>query len=141
MTDLAEKLGSILVDSPGCCVMFPPFAALYAMYTYFSSNNERWFTVFRDKKTPDPFVENLEALGDDGESVEAALPNHVYMDAMGFGMGCCCLQLTFQACNINEARTLYDQLTPLCPIMVSIINRRMYLYCLHPDVSHYIVLL
>lgn len=41
------------------------------------------------------------------------------MDAMGFGMGCCCLQLTFQACNIDEGRTLYDQLTPLCPIMVS----------------------
>ena len=33
-------------------------------------------------------------------------------------MGCCCLQLTFQACNINEARTLYDQLSPMCPIMV-----------------------
>lgn len=49
---------------------------------------------------------------------KAALPDHVYMDAMGFGMGCCCLQLTFQACNIGEARTLYDQLTPLCPIMV-----------------------
>lgn len=49
---------------------------------------------------------------------KAALPDHVYMDAMGFGMGCCCLQLTFQACNITEARTLYDQLTPLCPIMV-----------------------
>lgn len=48
----------------------------------------------------------------------AAKPDHVYMDAMGFGMGCCCLQLTFQACNIGEARTLYDQLTPLCPIMV-----------------------
>lgn len=49
---------------------------------------------------------------------KAALTDHVYMDAMGFGMGCCCLQLTFQACNIQEARTLYDQLTPLCPIMV-----------------------
>ncbi|PSN53525.1 Glutamate--cysteine ligase [Blattella germanica] len=73
--------------------------------------------IFKDKKTPSPFVEDLKALGDDGESAEAALPDHVYMDAMGFGMGCCCLQLTFQACNINEARTLYDQLTPLCPIM------------------------
>lgn len=41
------------------------------------------------------------------------------MDCMGFGMGCCCLQVTFQACNINEARMLYDQLTSLCPIMVS----------------------
>lgn len=39
---------------------------------------------------------------------------------MGFGMGCCCLQLTFQACNITEARTLYDQLTPLCPIMLAL---------------------
>ncbi|KRT80151.1 hypothetical protein AMK59_7672 [Oryctes borbonicus] len=51
---------------------------------------------------------------------KAALPDHVYMDAMGFGMGCCCLQLTFQACNIQEARTLYDQLAPLCPIMLAL---------------------
>ncbi len=36
-----------------------------------------------------------------------------------FGMGCSCLQMTFQAQNINEARQLYDQLTPLCPIVVS----------------------
>ena len=48
----------------------------------------------------------------------AALPDHVYMDAMGFGMGCSCLQLTFQACNVTEARRLYDALVPLAPIMV-----------------------
>lgn len=47
-------------------------------------------------------------------------PDAVHLDAMGFGMGCCCLQLTFQACNITEARTLYDQLTPLCPIMLAL---------------------
>ncbi len=41
------------------------------------------------------------------------------MDAMGFGMGCSCLQMTFQACNILEARFLYDQLTPISPIFVS----------------------
>lgn len=55
--------------------------------------------------------------------VEGSLPNmpeFVHMDAMGFGMGNCCLQLTFQACNINEARQLYDQLTPLCPIMLAL---------------------
>lgn len=46
-------------------------------------------------------------------------PDHVHMDAMGFGMGCCCLQMTFQACSIKEARQLYDQLTPLCPIMLA----------------------
>ncbi|KAJ9594296.1 hypothetical protein L9F63_014301, partial [Diploptera punctata] len=76
--------------------------------------------IFKDKKTASPFVEDLKSLGDDGESGQAALLDHVYMDAMGFGMGCCCLQLTFQACNINEARTLYDQLTPLCPIMLAL---------------------
>jgi glutamate--cysteine ligase catalytic subunit len=65
-------------------------------------------------------VEDFTTLGDDsGESARAAKPNHVYMDAMGFGMGCCCLQVTFQACNINEGRKLYDQLAVLCPIMVS----------------------
>ncbi|XP_036318895.1 glutamate--cysteine ligase [Rhagoletis pomonella] len=47
-------------------------------------------------------------------------PDVVLLDAMGFGMGCCCLQLTFQACNINEARKLYDQLAPLCPIMLAL---------------------
>ena len=31
-----------------------------------------------------------------GEGHKAAEPDHVYMDAMGFGMGLCCLQLTFQ---------------------------------------------
>ncbi|XP_049773639.1 glutamate--cysteine ligase catalytic subunit [Schistocerca cancellata] len=71
--------------------------------------------IFKDKHTPSPFKEEL----NDEESSRAALPDHVYMDCMGFGMGCCCLQLTFQACNINEARTLYDQLAPLCPIMLA----------------------
>lgn len=47
-------------------------------------------------------------------------PEIVLLDAMGFGMGCCCLQLTFQACCIEEARVLYDQLTPLCPIMLAL---------------------
>ncbi|XP_070493239.1 glutamate--cysteine ligase [Chironomus tepperi] len=64
--------------------------------------------VFKDEKTKYPVFEALQET-----------PDHVYMDAMGFGMGNCCLQLTFQACNINEARYLYDQLTPLCPIMLA----------------------
>lgn len=50
----------------------------------------------------------------------AALPNHIYMDAMGFGMGCCCLQITFQACSVNEARRMYDAFVPVGPIMVSL---------------------
>lgn len=48
------------------------------------------------------------------------------MDAMGFGMGCCCLQLTFQACNVTEARRLYDSFVPIGPIMVrSLCNPKM----------------
>ncbi|XP_066138172.1 glutamate--cysteine ligase [Euwallacea fornicatus] len=68
--------------------------------------------IFSDKNTKIPV--------DDSHSLrKAAKPDCVYLDAMGFGMGCCCLQLTFQACNIDEARVLYDQLTPLCPIMLA----------------------
>lgn len=76
--------------------------------------------IFKDSETPQPFKEDLTQLGDDGEMGRNALNDHIYMDAMGFGMGCCCLQLTFQACNINEARTLYDQLAPMCPIMLAL---------------------
>lgn len=39
---------------------------------------------------------------------------------MGFGMGCCCLQMTFQAQSLEEARHLYDQLTPLTPIFLAL---------------------
>lgn len=75
--------------------------------------------IYRDKNVPLLFKEDFTDVGDN-ESSTAAKDNHIYMDAMGFGMGCCCLQLTFQACNIQEARTLYDQLTPLCPIMLAL---------------------
>lgn len=76
--------------------------------------------IFKDELTPSPFVEDFSQLGDDGSSAAAALPDHVYMDAMGFGMGLCCLQVTFQADNISEARDLYDQLAPLCPILLAL---------------------
>ena len=35
---------------------------------------------------------------------------------------CVCVlpQVTFQACDIGEARFLYDQLAVICPIMVSV---------------------
>lgn len=42
-------------------------------------------TVFKDENTVIPV-----------EGSPANKPDAVYMDAMGFGMGCCCLQLTFQ---------------------------------------------
>ncbi|CAG8703645.1 34557_t:CDS:2, partial [Racocetra persica] len=41
---------------------------------------------------------------------EEALPDRIYMDSIIFAAGSCCLQTTIQACNIREARKLYDQL-------------------------------
>ena len=42
------------------------------------------------------------------------------MDAMAFGMGCCCLQVTFQATDVSESRHLYDQLAVLTPILIAL---------------------
>ncbi|EDO27325.1 predicted protein, partial [Nematostella vectensis] len=39
---------------------------------------------------------------------------------MGFGMGCSCLQMTFQACSIEEGRHLYDQLAAVTPIVMAL---------------------
>jgi len=54
------------------------------------------------------------------EIVSDAKKDHVYLDCMCFGMGCSCLQITFQACCIEEARKLYDLLAPVSPIMLAI---------------------
>ncbi|CAF0741062.1 unnamed protein product [Adineta steineri] len=76
--------------------------------------------IFIDTNTPRPFIEDFSIYGDDyGAYGTAALKDHIYLDAMGLGMGCCCLQVTFQAQSIDEARFLYDQLTPLTPIMLA----------------------
>uniref|UniRef100_A0A8D2ZXJ0 Glutamate--cysteine ligase n=1 Tax=Scophthalmus maximus TaxID=52904 RepID=A0A8D2ZXJ0_SCOMX len=76
--------------------------------------------IFKDKCTPSPFVEEFPE--DDGEAERAALPDHIYMDAMGFGMGNCCLQSRScdDACSIDEARYLYDQLATFCPIVMAL---------------------
>ena len=82
--------------------------------------------VFRDRNTPQPFKDPTVNYDlhiwpeDDDVRNGAAKDNCVYMDAMAFGMGSCCLQITFQAKNITEGRTLYDQLSPLGPIMLAL---------------------
>ncbi len=77
--------------------------------------------VYQDENTPKGMLEDLAELGDaDGSSAAAAKPGHIYMDARGFGMGLSCLQVTFQACNLEEAENLYDQLSPLCPILLAL---------------------
>lgn len=44
----------------------------------------------------------------------------IEMDAMAFGMGCCCLQVTFQCRDVEESRHVYDQLVVLAPIMLAL---------------------
>ncbi|XP_053595168.1 glutamate--cysteine ligase [Microplitis demolitor] len=76
--------------------------------------------IYRDKNVVEPFREDLAALGDDGQSQKEARDDHVYMDATGFGMGSCCLQVTMLGQDITQARELYDQLTAFCPVMVAL---------------------
>ncbi|KIK91183.1 hypothetical protein PAXRUDRAFT_831052 [Paxillus rubicundulus Ve08.2h10] len=82
--------------------------------------------IFIDERTPRPFVDptipwHRSIYPEDVEAKDgAALIDHIYMDAMGFGMGCCCLQLTFQSCNVDEARRMYDALIPVGPIMLAL---------------------
>ena len=82
--------------------------------------------VFKDKNTSNPFRDptvNFDLHSwpeDDDVRNGAAQPDNIYMDAMAFGMGSCCLQITFQAKNIIEGRRLYDQLSPLGPIMLAL---------------------
>lgn len=78
------------------------------------------FVVYKDTNTKSPFVEDFRPLGDDGEAERTAKPDHIYMDSNAFGGGCCALHVTEQASDIDEARLLYDQLTPICPLMVRI---------------------
>jgi glutamate--cysteine ligase catalytic subunit len=81
--------------------------------------------VFRDTETPWPWTDpsvhyDRHEYPEDADVRQGAVKDgHIYMDAMGFGMGSCCLQITFQAKSIDEGRKMYDQLSPLGPIMLA----------------------
>lgn len=61
-------------------------------------------------------TEMIEEVEEDLETVRAS----IHMDAMAFGMGCCCLQITFQAKDMDESRFMYDQLAVMAPIMMAL---------------------
>ena len=44
----------------------------------------------------------------------------IHMDAMAFGMGCCCLQITMQARDDRESRFVHDQLATMAPLMLAL---------------------
>ena len=71
-----------------------------------------FFVVFKDSNTPSPFRDEL--FKDDPQAKD----DHIHLDSTAAGWGCCCLQVTFQAESFEESLNLYDQLLPLCPIMV-----------------------
>ncbi|KFY34104.1 hypothetical protein V495_08212, partial [Pseudogymnoascus sp. VKM F-4514 (FW-929)] len=82
--------------------------------------------IYKDVNTPwpwkDPTVNyDLHDWPEDDDVRNGAAPdNFIHMDAMAFGMGSCCLQITFQAKNITEGRRMYDQLSPLAPILLAL---------------------
>lgn len=72
-------------EIPGESLFNPWLSSIFFLFL----NN----SVFKDKNTPSPFIE---AFPEDDEATKASKPDHIYMDAMGFGMGNCCLQVLFQ---------------------------------------------
>uniref|UniRef100_A0A8B9ZMH1 Glutamate--cysteine ligase n=1 Tax=Anas zonorhyncha TaxID=75864 RepID=A0A8B9ZMH1_9AVES len=64
--------------------------------------------IFKDKNTPSPFIETFP--NDDGEAAKAAKPDYIYMDAMGFGMGNCCLVFGSLACPLCSYQAIFFQM-------------------------------
>lgn len=86
----------------------PRFAALTRdIRTRRGSKVDIQIPLFHDSNTP--------------EFQGGATPAHpmIHMDAMAFGMGMCCLQVTFQARDVDESRYMYDQMAVLAPIMMA----------------------
>lgn len=82
--------------------------------------------IYKDLRTQsleelDQNIPKRDLFPEDSEPfLGAALPGHIYMDAMGFGMGCSCLQVTMQAPDLAALRRLYDTLLPLTPVFLAL---------------------
>ncbi|QPG75894.1 hypothetical protein FOA43_003280 [Brettanomyces nanus] len=81
--------------------------------------------LYRDVNTVldqiDPTIPKRDLFPCDAEPfLGAAKPGHIYMDSMGFGMGCCCLQVTMQPSDIYEARFVYDSFVNISPALLSL---------------------
>jgi hypothetical protein len=50
-------------------------------------------------------------------TVDEPFAGQIHMDAMHFGMGNSCLQITYETQNVEHARFLYDMLIPFTPII------------------------
>ena len=63
--------------------------------------------IFKDKNTDLISKTNLDPN-----------PGYITMDAMGFGMGCCSLQVTIASDSLDDCTKIYDQLIPLAPLFL-----------------------
>ena len=80
------------------------------------------------------FDMDVEFVKDDAEAIEKHFnaksenplktykleEQHIYIDAMGFGMGACCLQTTYQAPDMDSARYLYDSLANFTSVLLAL---------------------
>lgn len=110
--------------SDDCINPHPRFAALTAnIRARRGSKVDIRVPLFKDTNTPE-FQTPVPA------QAEEPLPFHfdsrtpdwplVHGDCMAFGMGCCCLQVTFQSRDVHESRFMFDQLAGLSPIMLAL---------------------
>lgn len=114
------------LGTEGYC--FPPHYGLsdnaFSKSIYFSDHSinphERFRTLTRNiRKRRGSKVEIKVPLFIDEKTAEEK-NKVIEMDAMGFGMGCCCLQVTLQAQNMMLSRFLYDQLVVLSPFFLAL---------------------
>ncbi|KAJ1496003.1 glutamate-cysteine ligase-domain-containing protein [Baffinella frigidus] len=78
--------------------------------------------IYQDTDTAQTLKAQRQGVEDKIDVAEISkLPlDGIYMDCMAFGMGAGCLQMTFQAKDVTEARFLYDQLAIFAPIMLAL---------------------
>ncbi|CDR38784.1 CYFA0S02e05644g1_1 [Cyberlindnera fabianii] len=79
--------------------------------------------MYQDTNTPkcDDSIPNRDLYPHDEEPfLGASKPGHIYMDSMGFGMGCSCLQVTVQAPSLNKSRYLYDSWVNFTPVFLAL---------------------
>jgi len=87
------------------------------------SNGTNLLTLLDKKLCVKPSNTSLPEELESKVTVQAQKDNvrpSIHMDAMAFGMGCCCLQITFQAKDVDESRFMYDQLAVVAPIMMAL---------------------
>ena len=91
--------------------------------TLASANNNATENEVTHTKNENEFVPPPQRPSSSAENAQCppySRDTEVHMDAMAFGMGCCCLQVTMQSRNERESRFMHDQLAPLTPLFLAL---------------------